>query len=178
METVDGIRSQSSRGGKVSFDEQPDGDPHGQCAAEIHRLEELVRGWTAMAAVCVLYKHPCQPWRLAMSAETRIEHIRKVMADWHPVKSENNEAFHCKADIEYLLAKVDDLQRLNLRAAKVIRNRMCPTCEGAGEIVHGTSPEDEWSEKCSNCADDEELLRQLDPPLPPPEVVVEDDIIF
>lgn len=25
------------------FDEQPDGDPHGECAAEIHRLTELVR---------------------------------------------------------------------------------------------------------------------------------------
>jgi hypothetical protein len=23
----------------VAFDEQPDGDPHGECAAEIHRLE-------------------------------------------------------------------------------------------------------------------------------------------
>jgi len=25
------------------FDEQPDGDPHGECAAEIARLQELVR---------------------------------------------------------------------------------------------------------------------------------------
>jgi hypothetical protein len=25
------------------FDEQPDGDPHGECAAEIERLTELVR---------------------------------------------------------------------------------------------------------------------------------------
>lgn len=25
------------------FDEQPDGDPHGECAAEIARLSELVR---------------------------------------------------------------------------------------------------------------------------------------
>jgi hypothetical protein len=25
------------------FDEQPDGDIHGECAAEIHRLQELVR---------------------------------------------------------------------------------------------------------------------------------------
>ena len=25
------------------FDEQPDGDPHGECAAEIARLTELVR---------------------------------------------------------------------------------------------------------------------------------------
>lgn len=25
------------------FDEQPDGDPHGECALEINRLEEMVR---------------------------------------------------------------------------------------------------------------------------------------
>ena len=25
------------------FDEQPDGDPHGECAAEIHRLEGVIR---------------------------------------------------------------------------------------------------------------------------------------
>lgn len=25
------------------FDEQPDGDPHGECAAEIHRLQDALR---------------------------------------------------------------------------------------------------------------------------------------
>lgn len=25
------------------YDEQPDGDPHGECAAEIHRLTELLQ---------------------------------------------------------------------------------------------------------------------------------------
>lgn len=25
------------------FDEQPDGDPHGECAQEIHRLQALIR---------------------------------------------------------------------------------------------------------------------------------------
>jgi hypothetical protein len=29
--------------GSVMFDEQPDGDLHGECAAEIARLQELVR---------------------------------------------------------------------------------------------------------------------------------------
>lgn len=24
------------------FDEEPDGDPHGECAAEIHRLQQLL----------------------------------------------------------------------------------------------------------------------------------------
>ncbi len=27
------------------FDEQPDGDPHGECAAEIHKLEAAVEHW-------------------------------------------------------------------------------------------------------------------------------------
>ena len=34
------------------FDEQPDGNPHGECAAEIHRLEsEVVRLRTALNEV-------------------------------------------------------------------------------------------------------------------------------
>lgn len=27
----------------MSYDEQPDGDPHGECAAEIHKLQDVVR---------------------------------------------------------------------------------------------------------------------------------------
>lgn len=38
------------------FDEQPDGDPHGECAAEIHRLEqqrdELLAALGKIAEVC------------------------------------------------------------------------------------------------------------------------------
>lgn len=29
--------------GRAMFDEQPDGDPHEECAAEIHRLEQIIR---------------------------------------------------------------------------------------------------------------------------------------
>ncbi len=33
----------------MMFDEQPDGNPHGECAAEIHRLEaEITRLRTAL----------------------------------------------------------------------------------------------------------------------------------
>lgn len=32
------------------FDEQPDGDPHGECAAEIHRLEQQVAAQQARIA--------------------------------------------------------------------------------------------------------------------------------
>ena len=36
----------------MMFDEQPDGTPHGECAAEIHRLEaEVVRLRTALNEV-------------------------------------------------------------------------------------------------------------------------------
>ena len=31
----------------MSFDEQPDGDLHGECAAEIHRLEAIVKSLRA-----------------------------------------------------------------------------------------------------------------------------------
>jgi hypothetical protein len=32
----------------VSFDEEPDGDPHGECAAEIHRLQRALAFWMPM----------------------------------------------------------------------------------------------------------------------------------
>jgi hypothetical protein len=34
----------------MSFDEQPDGDPHWECAAEIHRLEEHAEALTVLLA--------------------------------------------------------------------------------------------------------------------------------
>ena len=40
------------------FDEQPDGDPHGECAAEIHRLEAEnaeLRAWIEECRDTVLY---------------------------------------------------------------------------------------------------------------------------
>lgn len=40
------------------FDEQPDGDPHGECAAEIHRLEAenaALREWIEECRDTVLY---------------------------------------------------------------------------------------------------------------------------
>ena len=36
------------------FDEQPDGDPHGECAAEIERLRQLLR---EAAALFRFYEH-------------------------------------------------------------------------------------------------------------------------
>lgn len=115
-----------------------------------------------------------------LTKETRVEQIRKIMAEWHPVRAENNEAFHCKADIEFLLAKIDDLQALNQKAAAVLSKRMCPVCEGAGQIVHGTSPDNEWAETCPECKDDHDLIEQLDPPAPtePAHAEVGDDIQF
>lgn len=43
----------------MSFDEQPDGDIHGECAAEIHRIEqqvaELVEALDALLETCELH---------------------------------------------------------------------------------------------------------------------------
>jgi hypothetical protein len=40
------------------FDEQPDGDPHGECAAEIRRLENAVRELRVVLASCEAYLSP------------------------------------------------------------------------------------------------------------------------
>ena len=37
----------------MSFDEQPDGDIHGECAAEIHRLELALEGAADIAAIAM-----------------------------------------------------------------------------------------------------------------------------
>lgn len=54
--------------------------------------------------------------------------------------------------------RLEDHDRLRRKAAAALRGRMCPDCGGAGEIVHGTSPDDEWSEPCSSCRDVDELI--------------------
>lgn len=41
------------------FDEQPDGNPNGECAAEIHRLEAEITRLRAELAAANLYK-PCR----------------------------------------------------------------------------------------------------------------------
>ena len=37
----------------MSFDEQPDGDIHGECAAEIHRLELALEGAADIATIAM-----------------------------------------------------------------------------------------------------------------------------
>jgi len=37
----------------MSYDEQPDGDPHGECAAEIHRLEQSCAALRALLRECL-----------------------------------------------------------------------------------------------------------------------------
>ena len=54
----------------MSFDEQPDGDPHGQCAAEIHRLQAIVDG-------CL-----CELRRLrVIVADVDVDSIDRVLED-------------------------------------------------------------------------------------------------
>lgn len=50
------------------FDEEPDGDPHGECAAEIARLKEELTSVTADR----------DTWRLAHD-------LQEAMNTWHPI---------------------------------------------------------------------------------------------
>lgn len=53
----------------MSFDEQPDGDPHGECAAEIHSLQERLAAAEARAE------------RLAKSLKEIIDDL-ETRSDW------------------------------------------------------------------------------------------------
>ena len=75
----------------MSFDEQPDGDPHGECAAEIHMLRDLLRDefnrghrldspWDCVESDCPGFNHPmrksCGCYQDASKA-----HIAKVLKE-------------------------------------------------------------------------------------------------
>lgn len=45
------------------FDEQPDGDPHGECAAEIHRLERRFKLLETFADTHAGHSRGCASWR-------------------------------------------------------------------------------------------------------------------
>ena len=45
------------------FEEQPDGDPHGECAAEIARLQELVR-WAYSKMYARTFSDPYDAFKL------------------------------------------------------------------------------------------------------------------
>lgn len=75
----------------MSFDEQPDGDPHGECEAEIHKLRDLLRDefnrgyrfdspWDCFEHDCPGFKQPmhksCGCYRDATKA-----HIAEVLKE-------------------------------------------------------------------------------------------------
>jgi hypothetical protein len=78
----------------VSFDEQPDGDPHGECAAEIARLAAELAKWKEHAAVMrgaglIQVDHAAQLEALIKQAmpwvQTRMErHYRKSKTEKQP----------------------------------------------------------------------------------------------
>ena len=75
----------------MSFDEQPDGDPHGECVEEIHKLRDLLRDefnrgnkldspWNCFEHDCPGFKQPmrksCGCYRDATNA-----HIAEVLKE-------------------------------------------------------------------------------------------------
>lgn len=58
------------------FDEQPDGDPHGECAAEIHRLEQQLDAIEAALGGGTAYMDPPDG-----GAPTLAERVARMGAD-------------------------------------------------------------------------------------------------
>lgn len=62
----------------MSFDEQPDGDPHGECAAEIHRLEQQ-RNELLAAAQAVIDRWETPLWKGVPATAEYIYALRDVV---------------------------------------------------------------------------------------------------
>ena len=61
------------------FDEQPDGDPHGECAAEIHRLRDvLIR---AGFVECDIPACNCGSWHHRYGLPERMVEIHEVLQE-------------------------------------------------------------------------------------------------
>jgi|JI9StandDraft_1071089.scaffolds.fasta_scaffold742385_1 hypothetical protein len=82
----------------MSFDEQPDGDIHGECAAEIHRLEQELREKSEELARCdsdilrwrTSYEHSC----------TQNVHLCEKIDDCRPYLKEGETVADAMARLE------------------------------------------------------------------------------
>jgi hypothetical protein len=63
------------------FDEQPDADPHGECAAEIHRLERVGRGLREALARCEAYLAPRVTGTGDFGEQTLLPAVREALRD-------------------------------------------------------------------------------------------------
>lgn len=111
--------------------------------------------------------------------DSRIEGIRKLLADPVDITAPNNQARGWRTDCEQLLTKVDGCLLDLSYCAKHLRTlvRYCEACEGSGEIIQ----DDDTAEDCSHCKPIWVLIQRIDPPKPPPMPVIEerdDDIAF
>lgn len=111
--------------------------------------------------------------------DSRIDGIRKMLADPVEQTAPNNQARGWRTDCEYLLAKIDELQADLKACAPHILDyaRNCEACEGSGEIL---GYEDEAS-PCEHCKPLRDLEERINPSPPPPAPVyaeVDDDIMF
>ena len=75
----------------MSFDEQPDGDPHGECTAEIYALRDLLRDeyargnrfdspWDCVEPECCCFKKPMRKSCGCYQDATKA-HIAKVLKE-------------------------------------------------------------------------------------------------
>lgn len=65
----------------MNFDEEPDGDPHGECAAEIHRLEDQRDAWKKAAKAA-------ESWNLSV-LQSDWERYESLMESARELEAEN-----------------------------------------------------------------------------------------
>lgn len=109
----------------------------------------------------------------------RLDGIRSMLRDSEAQTAPNNHARGWRADCEYLLAVVDELQAELDEALPHLRAlaRHCEACEGYGAIVRGESDEKAWEEPCGYCKPLQDQIQRLTPKLPPaPEVIPVEEV--
>ena len=68
----------------MSFDEQPDGDIHGECAAEIHRLELALEGAADIATIAMR-----KAWQLGQT------YWQQADSDSYKQNAKSGETYDC-----------------------------------------------------------------------------------
>lgn len=97
------------------FDEQPDGDPHGECAAEIHHLTDLVR------------------W-----AYSKLHHVSFTKLD-DALKLDEMKLLleHNASGVQGTPAPTRWCPECRSAGVVGIEQDVCPTCDGTGKVPAG-----------------------------------------
>ena len=87
----------------MSFDEQPDGDIHGECAAEIHRLELALEGAADIATIAMR-----KAWQLGQT------YWQQADSDSYKQNAKSRETYDCfHRIVGETIAKIASMEESN-----------------------------------------------------------------